>query len=100
MARGADAASRTLLRSIATKHPVANWFYGGAVTALGEAARATDDAARRSLDTDHQEGNAVPNIGRPLADFSRVTSSSMTSQCSASNPFSMRTMSTTIQFAG
>ena len=32
---------------------------------------------------DHSEGNAVPNIGRPLTDVSRVASSSMTSQCSA-----------------
>jgi hypothetical protein len=52
-----------LLRSIATKHQVANWFYGRAVTAHGEAARATDDAARRSPEADHQEGNAAPNIG-------------------------------------
>src|ERR1700676_1473714 len=50
--------------------------------------------------SDHSEGNAVPNIGRPLTDVSRVASSSMTSQCSAKTPFSRRTISTTIQFAG
>jgi hypothetical protein len=59
------AASRKLLRSIATKHQVANWFYDPAVTARREAA----DFLRR----DHQAGNASPNIGWPLADFSRVT---------------------------
>src|SRR5229473_6444516 len=45
-------------------------------------------------------GNLSPNIGRPLTDASFVTSSWMTSQCSASWPFSRRTISTTIQFAG
>jgi hypothetical protein len=35
---------------------VANWFYD-------------------FLTRHHQEGNAVPNIGWPLADFSRVASS-------------------------
>jgi hypothetical protein len=45
-------------------------------------------------------GNLSPNIGRPLTDASFVTSSWITSQCSASWPFSRRTISTTIQFAG
>jgi hypothetical protein len=49
---------------------------------------------------DHPEGNVVPNMGRPLTDASFVASSSMTSQCSASWPFSRRTISTTIQFVG
>src|SRR4029077_12219904 len=49
---------------------------------------------------DHSNGNVGPNIGRPLTDVSRVASSSMTSQCSAKRPFSRRTISTTIQFAG
>jgi hypothetical protein len=40
---------------------------------------------------DHSNGNAAPNIGRPLTDVSRVASSSMTSQCSAKTPFSRRT---------
>src|ERR1700722_1870788 len=49
---------------------------------------------------DHSAGNAGPNIGKPLTDVSRVASSSMTSQCSVKRPFSKRTISTTIQFAG
>ena len=49
---------------------------------------------------DHLEGNVFPNMGRPLTDASLVASSSTTSQCSASWPFSRRTISTTIQFAG
>src|SRR6266404_2320222 len=44
--------------------------------------------------------NSSPNIGRPLCDPCLVTSSSITSQCSASIPFSMRTISAAIQFAG
>src|SRR5882672_5568563 len=39
-------------------------------------------------------------MGRPLFDDSRETSSSMTSQCSASKPPTMRTMSAAIQFFG
>ena len=49
---------------------------------------------------DYPKGNVVPNMGRPLTDASFVASSSMTSQCSASWPFSRRTISTMIQFAG
>src|SRR4029077_21107885 len=48
----------------------------------------------------HSSGKRSPNIGRPLTDAARVTSSSMTSQCSASRPSWRRTMSKTIQFAG
>src|SRR5260370_37411941 len=44
--------------------------------------------------------NSSPNIGRPLCDPCLLTSSSITSQCSASTPFSMRTISAAIQFAG
>src|SRR6266567_8114585 len=47
-----------------------------------------------------QFGKLSPNIGSPLFDPSRVASSWITSQCSASWPFSMRTMSTTIQATG
>ena len=52
-----------------------------------------------SIDLD-QAGNLSPNIGRPLRDCSRVVSSWMTSQCSASTPSSMRTMSATTHAAG
>ena len=47
-----------------------------------------------------QAGNLSPNMGRPLFDDSRVASSWMTSQCSASRLFSIRRMSTTTQFTG
>src|SRR4029077_14629727 len=52
------------------------------------------------IDSCVHPGNLLPNIGRPLLDDSRVTSSSITSQCSARTPSSMRTMSAVIQFAG
>src|ERR1700686_3815185 len=45
-------------------------------------------------------GKLTPNIGLPLLDASRVTSSSITSQCSARSPSLMRTMSAAIQFTG
>jgi hypothetical protein len=45
-------------------------------------------------------GKASPNMGSPLWDSSAVASSWMTSQCSASRPSSIRTMSATIQSAG
>src|SRR5205814_9480480 len=47
-----------------------------------------------------QGGNLSPNIGRPLRDCSRLASSWMTSQCSASTPSSMRTMSATTHATG
>src|ERR1700737_801641 len=47
---------------------------------------------------DHPEGNVVPNMGKPLTDASFVASSSMTSQCSASRPFSRHTISTTTHY--
>ena len=48
----------------------------------------------------YEAGNASPNMGRPLTEASFFTSSWITSQCSASRPFSIRMTSTTIQFAG
>jgi hypothetical protein len=45
-------------------------------------------------------GKVSPNIGSPLWDSSAVASSWMTSQCSASRPSWILTMSATIQFAG
>jgi hypothetical protein len=42
----------------------------------------------------------LPNIGRPLTDSASVASSWRTSQCSASLPSSMRTISVAIQAAG
>src|SRR4029077_3523250 len=45
-------------------------------------------------------GKVFPNMGAPLFDCSSVASSSMTSQCSARTPFSMRTISAAIQLTG
>ena len=64
MARGAEAASRKLLTSIATTHQVANWFCGRAVTTRGEAARAPDGAAGRSREAD-SGGKRIAEHGQP-----------------------------------
>ena len=45
-------------------------------------------------------GKVSPNMGRPLSDWLSSTSSWMTSQCSASLPSAMRTMSATTQLTG
>src|ERR1700682_2784802 len=70
----------------------------GIVADLRTASAGAND--RSNAAPDHPEGNVAPNIGRPLTDASFVASSSMTSQCSARLPFSRRTISTPIQFAG
>src|SRR5882724_660069 len=47
-----------------------------------------------------QEVKRSPNIGRPLFDSACVASSCKTSQCSARRPFSILTISATIQATG
>ena len=48
----------------------------------------------------NQVGKRSPNVGSPLFELALVASPRQTSQCSATLPFSMRTMSTVIKALG
>ena len=70
------------------------------VESLGQPTAGADSEDRVVGKFECQSGKRSPNIGSPLTDWALVASSWSTSQCSASLPSSIRTMSAATKAAG